>query len=417
MKFSFAKTAFALAIVNIYLLTFSTVGSMESIPDREKTDGIIINNDDNENDYENNSSIGGVPAMTSETTAPDIGIDLPNSITIITESAVPTSKAEVGGVIETVAPTTDKNAQTTPKPATNPPATTPKPATTPPPIVTTVATTTPPTTTQAPTTTAPSNPSDITTEKLTAYDKLTNTYVTKNAFELVCQNVYAEMGPSFHKEALKAQAIACYNHIKYKNGTASLPFKSLDSLNASNRKNIEDAVSAVLGKMMYIDNKIIDAAYHASSAGTTLSAKDVWGGTIPGHERVLTPFDTSDINYGLVKFISADDLKQAFSAKSITLTGNANDWIKVKSYITGKYVNKVTVGNKELTGIEFRTILNLKSAAFEIKYYDETDVFTITTYGYGHGVGLSQHGANILAKQGKTYDQILKTYYTGISIK
>ena len=169
--------------------------------------------------------------------------------------------------------------------------------------------------------------------------------------------------------------------------------------------------------MIYINNTAIDVSYHASSAGTTLSARDVWGGTMAGHERVSTPFDTNDPNYGVVKFISAEDVKEAFSTKSINLTGNAKDWLSVKSYITGKYINKVMVGNEELTGIDIRWALGLKSSAFEIRYYEETGVFTFTTYGYGHGVGMSQNGANALAKQGKTYQEILKTYYTGITIR
>lgn len=418
MKFSFGKTAFALAIVNIYLLTFSTVGSMESIPDRDESNGIVIGDNS-----DINISIGGNPINVRDTSIDNSNLGIPSrNESVITEITTAPKESQAGGEVETTPPNTKKS-ETTPPKTTPPPnanaSTTavPKPITTPPPTTPSPIITTLPSETQSPPITIPDNSDNITSEKLTVYDNTAKRYVTGNAYDIVCQNVLAEMGSSFHKEALKAQAIASYNHIKANDGRASLPMRSLDSVSASQRKIIEDNVAAVFGKMMYINNKAIDASYHASSAGTTLSARDVWGGTMAGHERVSTTFDTSDPNYGVIKFISAEDIKKAFSEKGISLSGNAKDWLSVKSYITGKYVNKIMVGNKELTGIDVRWALNLKSAAFEIKYYAETDVFTITTYGYGHGVGMSQNGANTLAKQGKTYDEILKTYYTGITIK
>ncbi len=412
MKFSFGKTAFALAVVNIYLLLFSTVGSMEVIPKDDKTNdsGLVIDNNINTFTRTNDNSIGGVPVNikttgVENTTAPTT---YTTEQTVSSSTVYTTEKKPVSSI--DIISTTIKKAQTT-IPTTTTTSTT------------TIKTTAPPVATTPQTTSPPSN--NVFNEKLTVYDKLTKKYVTDTAYNLVCQNVLAEMHPSyFQPEALKAQAVATYNHIKYKNGKAELPLKSFDTLkiyNATTRekyqKKIEDAVSAVLGKIMYVNGKAIDAAYFASSAGTTLSAKDVWGGYLAGHERVLTPFDKDDKYYGIQTFIKADDVKKEFLAEGITLSSNAQSWFKVTSYITGKYVDKVVAGTKTISGVKFRDILDLKSSAFEIEYFDETDVFVIKTYGYGHGVGLSQNGANILALQGKDYQQILKTYYTGITIK
>ena len=429
MKFSLGKTAFALAIVNLYLLVFSTVGSMESIPDRDilTEDGLIIDKKSTHTTKTRISSNsvdddfnGGVPVtiFTGENavTTPPFTQTSPQDFTnhnstpqIISSTNVP--------ILTTIA-----SVQTAP-PSTTVPTTTPPAATTPPPTTTTA----PPTTPNPVITTPPPVPvdNDVFNEKLTVYDKLTGKYVTDKAYNLVCQNVLAEMHPSYFKpEAIKAQAVAAYNHIKYKQGTAKLPLKGFETLNGYNesvrkeyQKKIEDAVSSVLGQMMYINGKAIDAAYFASSAGTTLSAKDVWGGYLAGHERVLTPFDEKDPNYGLSTFINASDMAKIFAENNISLSGNAKEWLNVKSYITGKYVHRVKIGQNEISGTEFRDILSLKSSAFEIKFYEETNVFVIKTYGFGHGVGLSQHGAQILAGQGKNYKDILKTYYTGIIIK
>ena len=77
----------------------------------------------------------------------------------------------------------------------------------------------------------------------------------------------------------------------------------------------------------------------------------------------------------------------------------------------------VTVCGKTIKGTSLRTLLSLRSANFSIEYLAEDKSFKITTYGYGHGIGMSQYGANCLAKQGKTYEEILKHYYTGVEIE
>ena len=102
----------------------------------------------------------------------------------------------------------------------------------------------------------------------------------------------------------------------------------------------------------------------------------------------------------------------------ITLSDDPTNWIKIQAYIDGNYVSSINIDDQmTISGRKMReTVFNykLKSAAFDVSYSD--GVFTFTTYGYGHGVGMSQNGANILAKQGYSYSDILKYYFTGIEV-
>ena len=106
------------------------------------------------------------------------------------------------------------------------------------------------------------------------------------------------------------------------------------------------------------------------------------------------------------------------SCLGISLSGNPYNWMRITSYVDGNYVYEVDIdGQTTISGRKMREGVfgyNLKSAAFDV-YYDGSD-FIFTTYGYGHGVGMSQNGANILAKQGYSYTQILKYYFTGIEV-
>ena len=91
------------------------------------------------------------------------------------------------------------------------------------------------------------------------------------------------------------------------------------------------------------------------------------------------------------------------------------DCIKIKEYTQGNRIKTVQIGNLELSGVEVRTIFGLRSANFKITIEKENITFEVT--GYGHGVGMSQTGADSIAKQGKNYEEIIHHYYTGVEIK
>lgn len=241
---------------------------------------------------------------------------------------------------------------------------------------------------------------------------------TDDAFDLVCRIVNNEISSSFSDEAIKAQAVAAYSYVKYHNVNGLTPTVLVKS---NPPQRIIDLVSSVWGKCCYYNGKVAQTVYMASSSGYTASSVNVWGGSIPYLVSVECPFDAeSDPNYGKMTKFSESDIRSALEKYlGITLSDNPENWLKVTGYIDGNYVSTVDVdGQATITGRKLRESVlsyNLKSASFDIAYSD--GYFIFTTYGWGHGVGMSQNGANYLGKIGYTYDQILKYYYTGIDVE
>lgn len=257
---------------------------------------------------------------------------------------------------------------------------------------------------------------DISTDE-TFTAKFNGSTQTVNAYDLICQIVNNEISASFSDEAIKAQAVAAYSYVKYHNVNGLTP-SVLVKGNVPPR--IKDLVSEVWGVCCYYNGSVAQTVYMASSSGYTTDAKNVWGSSVPYLKSVYCPFDVmSDPNYGYQMKVSEENMRTLTEEKlGITLSDNPANWFTVTEIIDGNYVAKVSVdGQKIISGRSMReSILNykLKSTAFEVSYSD--GYFTFTTYGYGHGVGMSQNGANILAKQGYSYEQILKHYFTGIEV-
>lgn len=240
---------------------------------------------------------------------------------------------------------------------------------------------------------------------------------TVNAYDLICWIVNNEISESFSDEAIKAQAVAAYSYVKYHNDKGLTP-SVLVKKNPSQR--IKDMVSSVWGVCCYYNGSAAETVYMASSSGYTADAANVWGGSVPYLKSVACPFDAqSDPNYGLTTTVSEDEMRSMLeNSLGIALSDNPKNWIKITSYIDGNYVSTINIDDqKTISGRKMRENVfsyKLKSASFDVSYSD--GVFTFTTYGYGHGVGMSQNGANILAKQGYSYSEILKYYFTGIDV-
>ncbi len=256
------------------------------------------------------------------------------------------------------------------------------------------------------------------------------TEVSGKAVDIVSQIVENEIGFAFAPEAIKAQAVAAYTYVKYHNLHGSAPYCILKE---DVHDSIKVLVESVLGEAVYYDGEIIQAVYSASSAGSTASSKNVWGGDIPYLQGVVCELDEKyDPNYGIKTTFSKDDImSRIFDTTGISLLGDPSEWFEIVDRTEGKYVGNMKIGGKEyfvdkdgdtlqITGRRFREIImefDLRSAAFDIEYDSDAEEFTITTYGYGHGVGLSQNGANALATYwGWDYKKILTFYYQGTEV-
>lgn len=263
-------------------------------------------------------------------------------------------------------------------------------------------------------------------QTVTIYDTKQKRMRTDNAFDLVCEITNYEIGDSFEREATKAQAVAIYTYIKYyeqKGEYAELGTKS------DVPDYIRECVEEVDGLAMFYDGKYIMAPFSASTGGYSAASKNVWGGDLPYLQSVKNDFDQLDAkNYGKVTTYTVDEVRSKIESKTdIRLSDNYSEWIRILStndYIyagqlsidghTEAYINGKT---RTITGHIFRTyVLNIRSTAFTVSYAN--GIFTFTTYGYGHGVGLAQVGANLYAKYGGySFDQILHHYFTGITIQ
>lgn len=252
--------------------------------------------------------------------------------------------------------------------------------------------------------------------------------------------VASEMPANFELEALKAQAVVARTYTIYKivndnskheganicdNSTCCQAWitkedrmaKWDEPLRESNWNKIIEAVNSTQGKIITYGGAPINAFFHSNSGGTTETTANVWGGTgYPYLQSVETSGEDAYSQYNsevtLTKQTFIDKIKEKHTEFEIDF--NLEDCIKILEYTEGNRVKKVKIGNLELSGVEVRTILGLKSANFIVTIEGENIKFKVT--GYGHGVGMSQTGADSMAKSGSNYEEIIKHFYTGVEI-
>ncbi len=241
-----------------------------------------------------------------------------------------------------------------------------------------------------------------------------------DAYTILCQIVEAETGGSFHTEALKAQAVAAHSYICYENNAGRTP--SLNGRTASQKT--KDAVDAVLDELLYYNGSVAFTPYHASSAGTTNSSAETWGGSYPYLTNVTSAYDPSSAYRNLQTPVSVSTVRiKVESYLKITLPDDPALWFADCTVNGGGYVMQVRIPDASgkihtVTGRQIReNILGyaIRSHAFTVTVSGDNLIFT--TNGYGHGVGMSQTGANAYAaNEGWTYAQILSHYYPGTTL-
>jgi stage II sporulation protein D len=236
--------------------------------------------------------------------------------------------------------------------------------------------------------------------------------------------VGAEMPASFHLEALKAQSVAARTYaLKMMNEnklltdtTAHQVYKDDGQLKvmwgsdfSTYYNKIKSAVSATKGEYVSYNNKYIDAVYHSTNNGKTESSLDVFGNYYPYLVSVNSPWDKVASSY--LREVTKD-FNTINSLLGISL--NQDSLITIESRTTGDSINVIKIDDNSFTGKSIREKLGLRSTDFDI-IIGENGV-NFVTRGYGHGVGMSQYGANGMAKDGYNYRNILNHYYTGTSI-
>lgn len=251
--------------------------------------------------------------------------------------------------------------------------------------------------------------------------------------------VSAEMPASFEQEALNAQALVARTYTLYtiinsnKHENADICDDSSccqawiskenrlakweESLRDENWSKIEKAVNTTKGKVITYEGNLIDAFFHSNSGGITETPAGVWGGTnYPYLQSVETAGEDAYSQYSSEVTLSKEEFKNKILEKhsDLILDYNAENPIEITEYTDSNRVKTIRVGNVNLSGVEMRTLLGLKSTNFTFKIDGENIIFSVI--GYGHGVGMSQTGADSMAKSGSNYEEIVKHFYTGVEI-
>ena len=260
-----------------------------------------------------------------------------------------------------------------------------------------------------------------------------------NIDDYLCNVVSAEMPADYEIEALKAQAVVARTYTIYKinnkkHENADIRDDSTccqawvdketrfsrweESKRESNWEKIQKCVQETQGQIITYQNQPINAFFHANSGGKTELPVNVWGGTgLPYLQVAETAGEEGYKQYESEVELTQDELIEKLKTKysDISIDFSNQEDLKILEYTDSGRVKTVKFGNHEISGVETRTLLGLKSTNFEIS--KENDKIKFTVKGYVHGVGMSQTGADAMAKQGKNYKEIINHFYSGVEIK
>jgi len=236
--------------------------------------------------------------------------------------------------------------------------------------------------------------------------------------------VAAEMPALFELDALRAQAIAARTYamriLEHENYILDTVMHQvfLDDDQLQERwgndfdihfATIEEAVNSTKGLVLTYDNELITPMFFAMSSGATENSEDVFSSARPYLRSVASPGYEDRSNFSVSERFTVEELREAFEDDNIT-----RDNISILAHSEGGNVSEIKIGTQLYTGRQVREILGLRSAAFSIS--TSRRGVTFTTYGHGHGVGMSQHGANAMARLGYDYEEILQHFYQNVLI-
>lgn len=250
--------------------------------------------------------------------------------------------------------------------------------------------------------------------------------------------VSAEMPAEFEMEALKAQALAARTYIvrRLREGSfGDVPkgaqvedtVKHQAYLDDAERKKrwgtlyewkkqrIVQAVKETTGMVLTYKGEPIDATFFSTSNGFTENAEEYWEKSIPYLKSVASPWDRESPRFEEQKSIQLDEFEQKLGIQLDQTVSSNGRWFTIMERTTGNRIGKIRIGTKEFSGREIRERLGLNSTSFTMQRQGNT--IWITMRGYGHGVGMSQWGANGMAKTGKNAEQIVKYFYQGVTLQ
>jgi len=250
--------------------------------------------------------------------------------------------------------------------------------------------------------------------------------------------IASEMPSDFELEALKAQAMAARTYIVRRlvekdftdtpkgsivtDTVKHQVFRSEEELRQQwgleyDRKisKINQAVNETMGQVLTYEGRPINATFFSTSNGYTENSEDYWGTVLPYLRSVESPWDVESPRFKEQIVMSLPEFEKKLGVKLAVPTITGESFNKMITQTVGKRVKEIKIGEKNFSGKEIRELLGLSSSDFTWKV--KNGKVYIDTVGWGHGVGMSQWGANGMAKEGKTAQDIVHHYYHGIKIE
>lgn len=289
-----------------------------------------------------------------------------------------------------------------------------------------------------------SGTNDVPPETVSVYIKSEDRVEDMDISEYLKRVVSAEMPADFEPEALKAQAVAARTYLISRmnaaaDGNSAEEHKGADVCTDSAHcqayiteearretwtekgidadeawEKISDAVTDTDNLIMTYGGEPVSAVFHSASSGKTERAADVWGEDIPYLQSVESEGDLYSPKYASEVRMSAEDFKKIAESNIEGVSWENGFFGNIVRSGAGGIVT-LDVGGVNIKGTELRRIYDLNSTNVELTETDGN--IKMNVKGFGHGVGMSQYGADYMAKQGKKFDEILKSYYTGVKLE
>ncbi len=260
-----------------------------------------------------------------------------------------------------------------------------------------------------------------------------------NMADYLWRVVAAEMPAAFHLEALKSQAVAARTYAVAKMAAPVDNHPDADMCTDINccqayitpeqaavnwgedaqmyTDKVAEAVAGTDGAVATYGGAPIEAVFFSSASGRTVDAVEVWGNAVPYLTGVQSPEGEEVPNYHSTMSLPIEGFQSIFLSQypNANFSGAQEHWFANVIHNSAGGVDKLDIGGVTVTGKDVRTLFGLRSANFTVSASGGAVIFSVT--GYGHGVGMSQYGANALAKEGKSYEEIIKWYYTGVTLE
>ncbi len=270
-------------------------------------------------------------------------------------------------------------------------------------------------------------------ETFRIFDLITETVSEVSYSAYVKGAIASEMGANFEFEALVAQGVAAFScglyqkeaHSEADYDFSAAPSEKLGYITENTAREIygeaftekwaiiEKAAETAMKYVVTYEEKPALTVYHAMSNGKTESAENAWNGEIPYLVSVESKGDVLSPDYKSTVTVKKDEALKILNSYGAALNGNLpEEWFSGAALTPAGYVGEIKIGAATFSGEKLRSLFKLRSSSFSVEFKDGEFIFTVK--GYGHGVGLSQVGANYMAQNGADFKEILAHYYPGI---